>query len=230
MTRSISELLDYAKSVSGPVQKHTDEPAPWRQVCVCGHPARKHSVSVGGTMVPRDDLRLKRFVFDGCRGPTRSRNADDQDMEIPRDQSDDGRAVMRLRPTCPCTEFRPVLEGRDLKFRFSIKLPTTTPRSGVRDRNPMRHPLMTGIRGTETAARKKVIPGYDPKNPPAEIEPEILMEIREWVDNHLRFMDTWKCMKGGCTETEGVFPYYVDDTDRSELRCVAHRPPGLPIE
>ncbi len=195
----------------------------WHQICVCGHPGNKHSPAAGGNYppekVPKDTPKVV-YALELCYGQPKARSGSESIFERV-GKSDDGRARLRLIPTCPCDEFRPVLEVRDPRFRFYQRRPTTESRSGIRDYDPHRHALMVGLRATRTSVSKMKTVKLAAAEGKSKEQIEEL--INDTFNSRVRTLDTWRCMAPDCDATDGVLPVY-DENDRSELRCSEHRP------
>lgn len=191
----------------------------WLALCVCGHTARYHSPSTGDgasyrvsetstTLSPRDGAEWTNLtVFDGCVGALKPRGFE----EITNDRDEDTHTVTaRIHPTCPCTEFRPVAQvDRPNRF-FNQRMPRADNRP-----DPARHPFQVGCRALRTHLSKRKAAQKDPA----------------WADREFdrRFgwlPDARVCGISRCTETDDVWPVFVDTdraSDRSELRCAKHR-------
>ena len=184
----------------------------WHELCVCGHLDRYHSPSVGGTYrlkephtqrVDDGDPVPVTSAFFGCNGSMPGREFESETTTVDRE----ARAiVVRINPTCPCETFTPVVRVDRPNRYFNQRLP--------RDRTDhARHPLVVGVRAFMTHLSRRKAALKDPA----------------WVEREFDRRFTWLdgkriCGLAKCTSTDDVWPVFVVDGERSELRCGAHRP------
>jgi hypothetical protein len=187
----------------------------WRELCICGHHDGFHSPTVGGSYRLRPDgtrtVGGKTFttvhLFNGCVGALPPRGADLATVDTNQETLVSTETVT---PTCPCSEFRPVIKVDRPNRYFNQRMPT--------DRSDQsRHPLMLGIKAfsTHLSRRKAADPerGGDPAWATAEFERRF-----SWLPGKRM------CGMSSCyVSDETVWPVFVDG-DRSELRCAKHRP------
>lgn len=175
----------------------------WETVCVCGHLERYHSESVGGTAEPPSYERDRGlpYAFHGCRGELATKGF----VVRSHVRQDNGPPVLTENPTCPCREFRPVAEVDRVNRMFNQRRPKDRSDRG-------RHPFMTGCRAMRTRISKLKAVDGDPAKRDAEFERRF-----HWLDG------ARVCGAPECTATDDVWPVFVDDRDRSELRCEKHR-------
>jgi len=192
-------------------------PANWFELCLCGHLSKHHSATVGGAyrLVEQRPKHMGSgrtvmitTMFDGCVGAHYPRNAE----KIVTENVDREANTMteRVIVTCACMKFQPVarIDRPNQYFR------QRTPPVGDRE-NPLRHPFVVGVKAftTHLSKRRAARPelGGDPAWVDAEFDRRFV-----WLDG------ARVCGLSKCTETDGVWPVYVDG-DRSELRCPQHR-------
>jgi hypothetical protein len=189
----------------------------WHDLCVCGHLDRYHAPSTGGlyelvptrTVSSRGEEFTQSQTFTGCVGALMARGLDDVTTVVDREAKT---VTQTINPTCPCTEFRPVVHvDRPNRF-FNQRIP-----ADLGDRT--RHPFIVGIRAftTHLGKRKAADPerGGSPEWVTAEFERRFT-----WIEENRR-CDISRCR----TADETVWPCFVTDGEAiSELRCGSHRP------
>jgi hypothetical protein len=73
----------------------------WVAICVCGHPRWAHPASQGGER----DFAALNILVEGCVGPSPGRGRKPRMQPL-----DESTGTMLQLATCPCREWRPVLE------------------------------------------------------------------------------------------------------------------------
>jgi len=181
----------------------------WHTLCVCGHLDRYHATATGGgyvvpeptTIALRGETWTQVVVFTGCVGALRSRTFDAETVTSDREKLI---TTQTIHPTCPCIEFRPVARI-DRPNRFcNQRMPTDLT-------DQARHPFQVGLRAFTTHLSRRRAALSDPSWADREFERRFV-----WLDGKR------VCGISKCTETDGVFPVFVDG-DHSELRCPKHR-------
>jgi hypothetical protein len=119
--------------------------------------------------------------------------------------------VNHVVPTCPCTEFRPLAKVNRPNRTFNQRMPL--------DRSDhARHPFIVGVRAFTTHLSKRKAADPERGGTPEWATAEFIRRFT-WVDR------ARVCGISRCTKSDGdVWPCYVSDDGRSELRCGAHRP------
>jgi hypothetical protein len=185
----------------------------WHNLCVCGHLDRYHAPSVGGTyeLVPTRTVstRGEEFTqsqeFTGCVGALSYRGLDDTSTAVDHEAKT---VTVTIHPTCPCTEFRPVVKVDRPNRYFNQQMP--------RDLGDhTRHPFLVGIRAFTTHLSRRKAATADPAWADAEFARRFT-----WIDG-ARVCAISRCR----TADETVWPCFVTDGEaHSELRCGSHRP------
>jgi hypothetical protein len=188
----------------------------WCQVCTCGHLDVHHSESVGGgyqpitgtTRAPDGGPEWDRVQqLNGCVGAMVKGGYE----EHPESIAESRVVVMHVTPTCPCVKFQPLAKVNRPNRAFNQRMP-------VNRSDHSRHPFITGIRAFTTHLSKRK--AADPERGGSP----------EWATAEFSRRFTWLdgarvCGISRCTKSDGdVWPCFVSDDGRSELRCGAHRP------
>ena len=227
MVPPLSDELAQLKEQRQPVEMATpDEGEAWHEICVCGHRQDRHTTDIGGEIRHRKEYRGQRSILveqsSGCLGQARPRGFEDISVEVlpPETEGELPRKVTTYRMTCVCAEFRPVLRVFDPRFKFNQRPAGRLP-NGRRNPDPTQHALVKGIRAMHSKhLGMKHIKNADVSDDEKERMAQRLTDDRvQWIEANRR------CAAEHCkAQGAGVWPAYVDDRDRSELRCAEHRP------
>jgi hypothetical protein len=185
----------------------------WNELCVCGHIDRYHSPATGGTYRVPEPFS-KRFgseegtvttAFYGCVGALKVRGFEEMTAtDVDREAMT---MVQRINPTCPCEDFRPVAKVDRPNRYFNQRMPKDPS-------DPLRHPLLVGIRAFTTFLHGRTAAKKDPKWAEREFDRRFVWDDAKRV-----------CSMSRCKETgDEVWPGFVNGDGLSELRCGSHRP------
>jgi len=184
----------------------------WHGLCVCGHLQRFHSTDVDGTFRMREGFEstfpdgsrmVTSHVFHGCRGSMVSKGQETV-TEVKDETADPMTTVVTFLATCPCPEFREIAKVDRPNRYFNQRVPTDW-------EDPLRHPLIIGIRAFNTFLSHRRRALSDPTWAAAEFDRRF-----EWTHRRCALS---RCEVAG----DGVWPVYLNPEMDIELRCAAHR-------